>query len=185
LATEGIVTMLKRLAKLLVAALAAPFAFVWDGARWVLKALRPAAYPGADLDPVDAAEDAAAQLRASIPPVPPEAAGEHPYARTCIAWARHMCWPGTYAHPEGIADLDGDLRLWLCDLNDDEKLVLADCLPYVVDQHTQATWETRADLIPGLRPVPGRVQSPEELAVIQDILADLMKPEPEPHELAA
>jgi hypothetical protein len=192
-------TMLRTLRRILAAALA-PFVLVWDGTRWIARQLWPAAFPGANLDPVDTAEEAVAQLRDSLPAVPADASVEHPLARTCIAYSRYHLSRDDAAYPANAADLPNRLEAWLATLTPDEHLTLSRALPYVVDRHINA--RVCGDWILGLRPVPSEEQAADwiatweaeaadkaaraaeakedEQAYMAEIFADLMEPEPTP-----
>ncbi|QIJ77507.1 hypothetical protein GU700_24710 [Methylobacterium sp. NI91] len=136
--------LLARLAAALAAVALAPLVMVWEGGRWVLKAL---ARPDPVLPTAVAAED---YLDAAAAAGAPLASGHvgasraiHPTGMTLVRHARHVAAGGD---PVDLSALPEPVATWLHSLAPDELAVLACTLPHEAEALAAGTGR-----VPGLR----------------------------------
>ncbi|WP_375275329.1 hypothetical protein [Methylorubrum thiocyanatum] len=134
--------LLARLAAALAAVAFAPLVLVWEGGRWVLRAL---ARPDPVLPTAVAAEDYL-DAAAAPPPAVPTVAGvpaRHPLGVALVLHARHVAEGGD---PVDLSALPLDVATWLHSLAPDELTVLARTLPHEAEALAVGT-----GTVPGLR----------------------------------
>ncbi|CAO4148341.1 hypothetical protein CLBKND_04829 [Methylorubrum aminovorans] len=145
--------LLARLAAALAAVALAPLVFVWEGGRWVLRAL---SRPDPVLPTAVAAED---YLDAATAPPPslPTVAGVracNPFGVALVLHARHVAEGGD---PVDLSGLPPDVATWLHSLAPDELATLARTLPHEAEAMAAGT-----GAVPGLRgPHDADVSDPE------------------------
>lgn len=157
-----------RVFALAAAAVATVLAYVWEGGRWILRAVQSAT--GVTTPVLPATDAAAAYLDAPAPAVAPSPAWgpapRHQVGVPLVSYARHLVAGGPAADtstlPEPIMD-------WVRGLSHAELVTLAAALPHEAEAHVSGTL---IEGLPSLTPAAPRETTPAAVADVSAQDAD-------------
>ena len=152
-------SFLARIAALAAAALTTVLAYVWEGGRWILRAVKSATGVATPILP--STDAATAYLDAPAPAVAPAPyqgpAPRHQVGVPLVSYARHLVAGGPAADTSTLPE---PVMTWLRGLSHGELVTLAASLPHEAEAHVSGT------LIDGLPSITG--PAPREVVPAPD-----------------